>query len=403
MALLGHDLRAAASDIIGGLRLIRTDRLDPATQLQLERVRAASETLGRLLEQGLDLVAEEIPGPEPRPLHSANFFHDLEMRWSGAAQARGLAFHIALSPDVPPALQLDRLTLERVLDNLLSNAIKFTQQGSVRLLAENADSGMLAITVIDDGPGFGPHNPETLFAAGMRGDAPADIAGEGLGLFIARQMVGQMGGMLCAQNTPSGGARLQVRVPVHVPAQAAEETPLPDLQGWRVLIVEDSATIQTVLAHMFETLGACCTITGSAEAGQRALDSMPCDLAVFDIELQGASGLDLIRALRRRGDARAQIPVIACSAYVLRANHEAILAAGADSLLAKPVLRIEALAAAIRAACPAGLLPADPGRPPTGPRHSPPRAGPAICTATRCSAGFPPPRRKRSSPPCWTI
>lgn len=369
VALLGHDLRAAASDILGGLRLIRTEALDPAMRLQLERVRAASETLARLLEEGLDLVAEEIPGPEPRPLRSAQFFYDLEMRWAGAAQARGLSFHIALSPDVPPALQLDRLALERVLGNLLSNAIKFTERGSVRMMVERSAPDMLAITVVDDGPGFGADNPEHLFGPGARGPGTTDNPGQGLGLFIAQQMLARMGGTLQADNTPRGGARLRVNVPVRVPAQALEQTPLPDMRGCQVLIVEDSVTTQTVLAHMFETLGARCEIAGTAEAARQALETGHYDLAIFDIELQGASGLDLIRALRQRGRTDTELPVIACSAYVLRANHEAILAAGANSLLPKPVLQIEALAEAIRAAC-KGHKPAQ-GAPPPAPPAPP--------------------------------
>lgn len=50
MTLLGHDLRAAVSDIIGGLRLIDLASVDEPTRLQLERVRASGEILARLLE-----------------------------------------------------------------------------------------------------------------------------------------------------------------------------------------------------------------------------------------------------------------------------------------------------------------------------------------------------------------
>ena len=59
MTLLGHDLRASVSDVIGGLRLIDQERLNDATRLQLERVRASGEILARLLEDGLAMMLGE--------------------------------------------------------------------------------------------------------------------------------------------------------------------------------------------------------------------------------------------------------------------------------------------------------------------------------------------------------
>ena len=60
LALLGHDLRAAVSDVLGGLRLIDHSEIDPATVLQLERVRAAGEVLARLLEDNFRRVLATI-------------------------------------------------------------------------------------------------------------------------------------------------------------------------------------------------------------------------------------------------------------------------------------------------------------------------------------------------------
>ena len=90
VTLLGHDLRAAVSDIIGGLRLIGQGGLDESTRLQLERVRASGELLARLLEQGLArmLGEDDFAATHPANVQMPRFLYDIEMRWSRAGRAK---------------------------------------------------------------------------------------------------------------------------------------------------------------------------------------------------------------------------------------------------------------------------------------------------------------------------
>ncbi|MDE3121548.1 MAG: HAMP domain-containing histidine kinase, partial [Paracoccaceae bacterium] len=155
LALFGHDLRAAMSDIVGGLRLIDLDAVEPATRLQLERVRAASENLARLMEDALTVMTgEEGSGGTADSLPLGRLLHDVEMRWSGRAREKGLSFDITRTADLPRVIRLDRLALERILSNLLSNAIKYTDVGRITLHVGRTPSGGLSFRVLDDGPGF---------------------------------------------------------------------------------------------------------------------------------------------------------------------------------------------------------------------------------------------------------
>lgn len=56
LRLYGHDIRAAVSDIIGGLRLMDVDRLPPDAQTHIERVRVAGETLAELVDGAMMLT-----------------------------------------------------------------------------------------------------------------------------------------------------------------------------------------------------------------------------------------------------------------------------------------------------------------------------------------------------------
>ena len=55
------------------------------------------------------------------------------------------------------------------------------------------------------------------------------------------------------------------------------------------------------------------------------------------------SGLDVIRAIRARSDARGQVPIVALTAYAMREHRDRIAEAGANGLISKPITSVEAL------------------------------------------------------------
>ncbi|MDD8021626.1 MAG: response regulator [Paracoccaceae bacterium] len=345
---MGHDLRAAVSDILGGLRLVAPDSLDDNTRLQFERVRAAGEVMARLLEEGLLLVAEQTGAGEGTPVPVARLLYDLEMRWAPRAQEKALDLQIALAPDVPPVLVLDRIALERVLANILSNAIKYSDGGAVRISVTLDSCDEMRFTVTDDGPGFAPEVLARLFQPGAR-HTGCDKPGQGLGMFITKDMTARLGGTIAVVNRAEGGACVTLALPVRrpVPAELPHAQPLPDLTGLHVLVAEDSETNQAVIGHMLTAMGATFDLAADGRAALVLLQRTPFDLAIIDIEMPLMSGLELMRVLRAREGAPAHLPIVACTAYVLRANREAIYAAGADSIVAKPLVGIEPLSHAI--------------------------------------------------------
>lgn len=353
MSLLGHDLRAAMSDIIGGLRLIRQDRLDEETRLQLERIRAAGESLARLLEEGLSLLPGEdgVSDAHPTDIHCGRLLYDVEMRWAGRARERGLAFVMDVSEDLPRTISLERIALERILSNLLSNAIKYTDRGRVTLNVW-LEEDMLFFAVEDDGPGFSPEALRQLFRYQGR-PAQTTKPGVGLGLHITKEMADRLGGTVNVVNRRHGGAVVTLALPGpawqgqsgHTPAL----TELPDLTGLRILLAEDSRTNQTILSRMLETMGAGVTIASDGVEALGLLQSEPFDLALIDIEMPRMTGIEVIKALRAMPGPISRIPVLAVTAYVLRSNRLAIYAAGANMILAKPIISIEPFAQAVDA------------------------------------------------------
>jgi CheY-like chemotaxis protein len=113
------------------------------------------------------------------------------------------------------------------------------------------------------------------------------------------------------------------------------------LMGLRILLAEDNPTNQLVATQMLESLGAEVTLAVDGAAALEILARQCFDAALIDIEMPRVSGVDLIRTVRAKSGPSAEMPMIALTAYVMREQRTAIEQAGADGIIAKPILSIE--------------------------------------------------------------
>ncbi|MEW9531051.1 sensor histidine kinase [Microbispora sp. NPDC049125] len=104
--------------------------------------------------------------------------------------------------------------MERVLSNLLDNAERYAAHEIGIRVRRDGDTAELSVT--DDGPGIADADRERVFEVFSRLDEARDrgSGGAGLGLAIARDVTLAHGGTLTAQDTPSGGARFVLRLPL---------------------------------------------------------------------------------------------------------------------------------------------------------------------------------------------
>lgn len=344
-AMLSHDIRAAMSDVIGGLRLIDTNAMSDDVRLQLERVRSSGEALARLLEDALNSLfeGEAVSFVNRTQINLGRFLHDLESRWTGRAASLKVGFRVRTGQTSPSVIQTDRTGLERIISNLLSNALKYAECGQVSLSVDVLDEDVLAFRVSDDGPGFSGDALTRLFQPSGR---PQDSTkpGTGLGLHIAKDLADRLGGRLEVRNAPDGGADVALLLPADAWRSSVHPTPdgnLPDLTGLRVLVAEDNETNQLLTSQMLAAMGAEAQIAPDGIEALNWFEREEFDLGLIDIEMPRLNGIEVIRAMRARPDKLAEMPLVALTAYVLRANREAIYAAGADGIVAKPIMSLE--------------------------------------------------------------
>lgn len=339
-AMLRHDICGALQGIMGGVALVDPARLEPETRSQFERIAAAAATLAELHRIAFD--GAEPASPKPA-IEVAAFLDQIRRRHAGAAVQRGIAFRVEAEPGAPRVLALDRVALGRIVDNLVGNALKFSDRGTISVvLAGDAEGAVLR--VLDEGPGMAPEDLERAFGFGFRRD-PAR-PGEGVGLHVVKSLAARLGATVEIANRSGGGMEALVRLPgeaTTAPGPREVEPGETDLAGVHVLLAEDNPTNQMVASQMLRALNATVTLCADGVEALERFDALPVDLVVVDIEMPRLSGLDVIRRIRARGDARAGVPIVALTAYAMREHRERIAEAGANGLISKPITSVTAL------------------------------------------------------------
>jgi signal transduction histidine kinase len=131
-------------------------------------------------------------------------------------EGKGQTLEVDLPREAVKAL-VDRRRLEQVLANLLSNAHKFTPKGGSARVTVTKKDGEVEISVSDNGPGIPPAEQERIFDKFYVVTDQKGLAGVGLGLYIARQLVELHGGRIWVESAPGRGSTFHFTIPEKEP------------------------------------------------------------------------------------------------------------------------------------------------------------------------------------------
>jgi|RhiMethySRZTD1v2_1073278.scaffolds.fasta_scaffold16444_7 PAS domain S-box-containing protein len=361
LATLSHEIRTPLNAVLGWTRILKSRNLDAAT------LNRAIEVIDRNASAQLTLVSDLLDmsriatgklrlevAPvdlEPVALAAVDVIKP-------AADAKGV--HIETDLQRVPPVNGDADRLSQVIWNLLSNAVKFTEQGGTITVALTVQNGHVMLAVSDTGQGIDPKFLPHVFERFTQSDSSASRrhGGLGLGLALVRELVELHGGTVRVASAGLGlGTTFSVDFPARVEGMVTAHRRIDpadqpsNLDGIRVLIVEDEQDARDVLHRSLQEFGATVTAAASTE---EAIDYLrTCDLptvphiVIADIGMPQADGYAFLSRLRQLPRSHGGlIPAIAVTAYAGPADRARALAAGFTMHIEKPVVPL-ALAAAI--------------------------------------------------------
>jgi signal transduction histidine kinase/ActR/RegA family two-component response regulator len=275
-------------------------------------IREAAERGSRLTRQLLAFARSEASTPGIVDVN--NMLEDLS---EILARVVGDDIHLAVNlAEQVPLVWISRDQLEQVIINLVGNARDATPgKGTITLTTsiaslEDTQKGGLTgkftrISVIDEGTGIAPTDIDRIFDPFFTTKKVGE--GTGLGLSMALGVAEQAGGTLQVESVPGKGSSLHVLLPETFHQQTAtqpdpEEPRRERLAGKKILVVDDDATVATVVAEMLIRAGYEVTV---AQSAQDALElstvySQAFDLMITDIVMPEMRGDQLVKILREK-------------------------------------------------------------------------------------------------------
>lgn len=361
---MSHDIRTPINGIMG-MADIATRNMGDAPRVAdcLGKITSASHHLLSLVNDVLDMSRIESGKVqlEEQPFYLHALLDGCYSVVAGQAMEKKLALTTDFHGVSNGALLGDELHLRQILINILGNAVKFTPEGGrVEFTAQDArtEDGQADLTIIvrDSGIGMTEDFQKQIFEPFVQDEriSRSDYQGTGLGMSIVKQLLDLMGGSIGVESAPGKGSAFTVRLRLpaaDAPAQAHPAGPggEADLSGMRALLVEDNALNMEIAKFMLEDCGIQVT---PAWNGQEAVDTFiqrpakSFDIILMDLMMPVMDGLAAARAIRESGKADAKgVAIVAMTANAFAEDRKAVLEAGMDRHLTKPIEREELLRA----------------------------------------------------------
>jgi PAS domain S-box-containing protein len=264
LANISHEIRTPLNGVLGMTELTLEHELSPAVREQVETIGRCARDLLQIVDDVLDFSRLEAGQLElsPLPTDVGALVHDVASHLAPRARARGLTLATVVRRDLPVPLLLDAGRVRRILEQLVGNAIKFTPEGEVEIQAQpgaaQPDGGFeLILAVRDTGPGIPVEWQPGIFEPFRQADASRTRpqGGTGIGLALARQIAGALGGRIEVESEPGAGATFRFSLAVTPAPGAATPRPCDGLVGRAALVVHPSAAVRASLAESLLTLG----------------------------------------------------------------------------------------------------------------------------------------------------
>ncbi len=342
LAMLSHELRNPLAAVLNATNLmteigLQEKPIEEAKDVIEHNVRHVARILDDLLD--VSRIANDKINLHKEVVDLCSLTIDVVECVQHRIDDKGQELHVHQPPE-PLYVEGDVGRLQQMQVNLLVNASKYTAEGGRIEYEVYQDGDEAIISVTDNGVGIPESLLNTIFEPFVQAEQTIDRAqgGMGLGLTLVSKVAEAHGGSVSANSDGNGmGSCFSIILPITRKRPKSQvQTELTEIDGLKLVIVEDNDGVRNMLARTLELKGFVVATAATGREGIELIQQMHPTVAVIDIGLPDLNGYEVANEIRDDPELQ-NVLKVALTGYGRDRDQQKAMQAGFDIHLVKPL------------------------------------------------------------------